>query len=154
MLGLMRVVNGDCRVEPLDWLALQRRKVYPLLKILLAQVVHPSKSRYFHSIILLYTQLSVQSTNKTKRTFEPRTRYCHIHLTCMSVRYERKMHLVKLLFESKIVTVKNIVCFNFVEVYELYKVFLHRNFQIYSIYYHNCATVRSLYLSKRWQTKP
>ena len=39
-------------------------------------------------------RLSVQLTIKTKHMFEPPTRYCHIHLACTSVRYERKMHVL------------------------------------------------------------
>ena len=57
------VVNGGRLVKPLDWLGIWYRKVYRLLKTLLAQVVHPLK--YFHSTIVL----AVQSTNKTKHTF-------------------------------------------------------------------------------------
>ena len=34
------------------------------------------------------------SSNKMKCTFEPHTRYCHIHLACMSVCFERKMHVL------------------------------------------------------------
>ena len=34
-LGLTRVVNGGHLVEPLDWLALWHRKVFPLVKALL-----------------------------------------------------------------------------------------------------------------------
>ena len=54
------------------------------------------------------------SSNKMKHTFEPCKHYCHIHLACMSVGYERKMHVAT--NYSKIVMVKNLVCFNFVEV--------------------------------------
>ena len=54
MLGLMCVVNDGCLVEPLNWLALYHRKVYHLLKTILAQLVHPSK--YFHSAIVLSVQ--------------------------------------------------------------------------------------------------
>ena len=39
MLGLTYLVNGECLVEPLDWLALLHGKVYCLLKTLFAQVV-------------------------------------------------------------------------------------------------------------------
>ena len=76
-MHLMRVVNGDRLVETLDWLALQHLKVYCLLKTLLAEVVHPL--RYFHSCRHHPVHLTVQSTNKAKCTFEPHTRYCHIH---------------------------------------------------------------------------
>ena len=67
-----------------------------LLKTLLAEVVHPSK--YFHSrrhcpVATLNYQYN-PATNKTKRTFGPRTRYCHVHLACTSVHYERKMHVL------------------------------------------------------------
>ena len=87
-MHLRRVVNGDCLVETLNWHA----KVYCLLKTLLAEVVHHSK--YFHSHRHRPVHLSVQSTNKAKRTFEPRTHYCYIHLACTSVRYERKMQVL------------------------------------------------------------
>ena len=59
----------------------------------LGEVVHPSKC--FHSRCHCPVHLSVQSINlKVKCTFEPRTRYCHIHLACTNVRYERKMHVL------------------------------------------------------------
>ena len=66
-------------------------------KDLLAEVVHPSK--YFHSrrhcpVATLNSYQYNPATNKTKRTFGPRTRYFHIHLVCTSVHYERKMHVL------------------------------------------------------------
>ena len=85
---------------------------YIVLKTLLNQVVHPSE--YFHSAIVLYTY---QYYNTPKRMFEPCTRYCHIHLMCtmLSVRYESKMHVL-ISQKYKIFIVKNLMCFNFVEV--------------------------------------
>ena len=97
-MHLMRIVNGDRLVETLHWLALYstRRYIYCLLKTLLAEVVHPSKyfhsRRHHHRHVRLYHYNP--ATNKAKRTFEPCTRYCHIHLACTSVRYERKMHVL------------------------------------------------------------
>ena len=73
----MCVVNGDHLVETVDH----------LLKTLFDQVVYPSE--YIHSAIILYTNQYYHSSNKMKRTFELYKRYCHIHLTCMSVHYER-----------------------------------------------------------------
>ena len=52
-MHLMRVVNGNCLAETLDWLALQCVKVYRLLKTLFDQVVHASE--YIHGAIVLYT---------------------------------------------------------------------------------------------------
>ena len=37
---------------------------------------------------------SVISTNKAKHMFEPCTHYCHIHVACTSVCYERKTHVL------------------------------------------------------------
>ena len=60
--------------------------------------------------------------------FEPRTHYCHIHLACTSVCYNRKVHGTKLLKVNtnylKVNTkylrvkfhIKNLVCFNFIEI--------------------------------------
>ena len=73
----MYVVNGDHLVETVDH----------LLKTLFDQVVYPSE--YIHSAIIPYTNQYYHSSNKMKRTFEFYKRYCHIHLTCMSVYYER-----------------------------------------------------------------
>ena len=87
---LMNVVIGDCLVETLDWLALYNGKVHRLLKTLFNQIVHPSE--YIHSAIILYTNQYYHSSNETKCTFEPCIHYCHIHLACTSVRYEKKMH--------------------------------------------------------------
>ena len=56
------------------------------LFLLLSFEVFPQRHRTVH--------LSVQSTNKMKCTFEPCTHYCHIHLACTSVRYERKVHVL------------------------------------------------------------
>ena len=42
----------------------------------------------------VHLTVSLLSSNKTKCMFEPRTRYCHIHLVCTSVRYERKIHVL------------------------------------------------------------
>ena len=56
----------------------------------------------------------VNGNHLVETLVEPCTRYCHIHLACTSVCYERKMHV--LIIESKTVIVKNLVCFNFVEV--------------------------------------
>ena len=91
-MRLTRVVNGNRLVETHDWLALKHAKVYCLLKTLLDEVVHYSK--YFHSHRYRPVHLSVQSTSKAKRTFEPRTRYCHMLLACTSVRYERNMRVL------------------------------------------------------------
>ena len=80
---LTRIVNGDRLVETLDWLALYIAcEGISFAKHSLASgssslEVLPQRHRPVH--------LSVQSTNKTKHTFEPRTRYCHIHLACTSV---------------------------------------------------------------------
>ena len=66
------------------------------------------------------------SSNKTKHVFEPRKHYCHIHLACKSVGYERKMHLLiiwKLNRHSK-----KILCVLISLKYELYEVFLYWNF--------------------------
>ena len=89
---LMCVVNGDHLVKTLERLALYHGKVYHLLKTFFDQVVHPSE--YIHSTIILYTNQYYHSSNKIKHTFEPPIRYCHILLACMSVHYERKMHVL------------------------------------------------------------
>ena len=119
-LGLTHIVNGSCLVQPLDWLALQHRKVFHSLKALLDQVVHPLE--YFHSIIVLY---AYQYYNEMKYTFKPYTCYCHIHLACMSVHCERKMHCTNYL---KIFFIVKILCVLILLKYEPYKKILHRNF--------------------------
>ena len=51
-------------------------------------VVHPPE--YINSAIVLYTNQYYHSSYKTKHKFEPRTHYyCHIHLACTCMRYER-----------------------------------------------------------------
>ena len=125
-MRLTHVVNDGCLVEPLDWLALQHGMVYCLLKTLLAQVVYPSK--YFHWQRHRPVHLSV-STETMKHTFKHRTRYCHIHLACTSVRYERKIHVLYNCHSKKI------LCALFSLKYELYEVFYTEIFQIYGICY-------------------
>ena len=86
---------------------------------LIRYVVHPSE--YIHSTIVLYTNQYYHSSNKTKHMFEPHIHYCHIHLTWTSMHYERKIHVLiigKQNFHSK-----NLMCFNFVEVWALWSFF-------------------------------
>ena len=92
MLGLTsdlkHVVNGSCLVEPLDCSTgrLSFAKD-PLGSGSSSFEVLPQRHRPVH--------LSVQSTNKMKRMFEPCTRYCHIHLACKSVCYKGKIIISK-----------------------------------------------------------
>ena len=98
-------VNGGCLVEPLDRLTPWHGKVaIPFAKDPLGSGsssfgVPPQCHHPVHLVSLV-----ILSSNKTKRMFEPRTHYCHIHLACTSVWYERKIHV--LVTESKIAIVK------------------------------------------------
>ena len=94
-MRLTCVVNGDCLVEPLDWLAVSSiaQKGIPFAKDPLG-----SGSSSFGVLpqchCPVHLSVSILSSNKTKCKFESCIRYCHIHLACMSVRYERKMHVL------------------------------------------------------------
>ena len=125
MCGLTCIVNDDRLVESLDCLSLQHGKVYRLLKTLLVQVVHPLK--YLHSVIRDHpVHLSIQLTNKMNCMFEPHTCYCHIHMACTSVCYERKTHV--LIIRKENCHSKKISCVLILLKYELYKVFLTPKF--------------------------
>ena len=116
---LMSVVNGGHLVKPFDWLSLQCGKVYHLLKTLLAQVVHLSK--YFHSAIVLYTYQYSQLIKRSTR-LSLNTLLSH-NLACMSVHYERKMHVL---------IIRKLNCHILISLkYELYKIFYTKIFQIY-----------------------
>ena len=76
--------------------------------------------------------------------FEPRARYCHLHLVCISVCYKRKMHGTSYIFES---VVKNLMCFNFVEVWAMQKIFYTEIFQMYGMYFKRINVYNTVLLS-------
>ena len=94
-MRLTRIVNGGCLVEPLDLLA---ESSITQGGISFAKDPLGSGSSSFGVLPQchhpVHLSVSLLSSNKTKHMFEPCTRYCHIHLACTSVQYERKMHVL------------------------------------------------------------
>ena len=117
--------RSSCRTFWLASYIVREGRPISFTKVPLDQVVHPSE--YFHSAILLYP---MQYYNKTKWMFEPCTRFCYLHLACTSVHYKWKVQGNNYL-KVKISMVKNLVCFNFVEVWAIRKKFYTEIFQIY-----------------------
>ena len=143
---LTRVVNGDRRITLskllIGLLYSTQRYIVCWRSSWLRQFV--LRSTFTAVAIVLYTYQYNPATNKAKRTFKPRTRHYHIYLACTSVRYERKMHVATNYSKIKLSIVKNLMCFNFVEVWALRSFFYTEIFQIYGTLHH--YTVNGIYI--------